>query len=223
MRRWIVGALALAACDARTVVAVSSIDGGVYRPDASCTLVEEGRSLCPTGAPYGFDNPVLDPGFSVGSSGTLTNLRVNCEKSFCGGGSLTARAVYSNDSRMGVVVFKFPQPRDLFDKILSFRVFVRQRTPVVDRDGFRTPINGQLAIIHQGRWRQVDDGPLLDGRGWNVKIGKISAENTHLELPASTRSVLVSEIQLQVYLATDVRPSGDTFIGDIFIDEFGWQ
>lgn len=223
----LLGAIAAAACSPNRIDAVGA-PGGLYdpEPDAGCDLDDLGGGgrACPSGVQFVFEARGDDAVFEVASRTTLSNRRVTCRRSYCGTGALAVTARYrwkeglpSGDpsiDRMGELRYKFAAPVDLYGKTLTFSAYV---------DNFNTPLNGQLAVISR-YFRQVDDGPLLNTRGWNQKGGEISVANERLKLPPDTTSLLVTEIIVQVYLATSVRSGNhESWTGEIYFDDIGWR
>lgn len=223
MRGWVAVALCLSACEGEPLEVVGTPTGDVYQPGGQCSLNEGGAGRCPLGRQFGFESR-NDNSFAPDSP-TLSDAKISCLRPYCGAGSLQVHAVYrwnpTSGVRIGTIEHKFPQPVDLLDKEVSFRLFIRQKLPVA-QDGFTTPMNAQLAIVHNGQWRQVFDGPLSSKTSWHTIGGVVAPENKSLKLSDGTLSVMVTELKLQVYLATAVR-GGDVWEGDLFFDEIGWE
>src|SRR3712207_5120060 len=84
-----------AACDPRSLRLVGRPDGGVYRPDAGCTMVEDSPACPAEGDPVpqlrfeSTANPGLVPDTRPGN---VSNARVSCVRSYCGTGSFAAHA-----------------------------------------------------------------------------------------------------------------------------------
>ena len=65
------------------------------------------------------------------------------------------------------------------------------------------------------------DGALQSRTRWQTRGDMISPANRNLnDLPAGATAVNVTGVTVPVYLATEVR-GGDTFEGEIYLDEIG--
>jgi hypothetical protein len=217
-----------AACDARTIAAVGG-PGGVYRADGECALQESSRD-CPIGTAadptlrpqLGFES-AGDTGFSVGSTATVSNLRVTCKRSFCGTGSLAFHAVYrwtqatANDKeRLGSITYKFDAPVDLLGRTIGFHVYT---------EGRLVPINAQVGVIYKGFWHWVAWSP-LDTRQerWHSIAGVVSPENPLTKIEAGATSVPVTGFNIDVYLSVPPANGGPSaWTGEVYIDDVGWR
>lgn len=219
--RWLLCLFALLAgvgCQPHRLVAVGAPDaagdapalpdGGVAlpAPDGGCPPRDASAQGCPSGSQLTFDDgPVT--GFST-IDPELSNLRVSCSRSFCGGGSLAFAARYTwdngGDGRLGEVVYTLPQPLDLAGKYVWARVRYEPD---------ETPMNALLAVTTGGRFRRLWDGWIHGD--WN-SIGAV------IPVPPEGGAVLVTMIRIQVYLSVPVLTGTDTWTGQIYIDEIGW-
>lgn len=212
--------LATAGCGPTAIDAVDLPDGP-YRPNAGCGVIElgAGGAVCPTGAQFTFEKQGDEQAFRLGKN--LTARQLSCERSYCGTGSLKVRATYTwpdgaprpvDGAQLGEVIHTFPRPVDLYGKRVSFQTYV---------DPFDTPFNAQLAIEVQGRgWTKIQDGPISNRQGWNLRGDIVAPENPDTGLPANTRQVMATAIFLQVYLSRPVG-SGDrrVWVGDVYFDD----
>lgn len=216
LRRWaLLGPLGALACQPNALEVVGA-PGGVYRPDAGCAVEEEGASACPGGAQLGFES--ADPLFATSTPRLVSNVRVTCRRSFCGTGALAFRASYRwregtepDGNRLGELRLVFPEPVEMHGKELSMRVTF---------DPQNTPMNALIAVIYRSVFRKVDDVPLR--RGW-TEVGDLVGPGNRFWTGGDVTTVPVTELRIQVYLATPVRSGGDTWTGDVYIDEVGWR
>jgi hypothetical protein len=215
-------------CDPTDIHAVGD-PGGVYRPGAGCVLEDleaGGARNCPGPAQLGFEQ-LADAALFEPRTANLSRRQVSCRRSWCGTGALALHADYrwregmsaeaAETDRLGEIRHSFPQPVDLYGKSLAFAVYV---------DGPLTPINAYIAVIERGgRFRMVNDGVLYTQfPRWSLRGGAIRADNPALELSEGATSLLVTDLVISVYLATPVH-TGDrqSWSGDIYIDDVGWQ
>jgi hypothetical protein len=217
-------AVALGACEAKPLQAVGT-PSGAYRSGQGCSVVDlqaGGSSRCPSGAELGFDRLGDDVPVDI-RVGNLSAKQVSCKRSFCGEGSLALHAEYAwragpeppSAQKLGEIHYTLPQTTDLYGRSLTYALYV---------DGATTPVNAYLAVIEPGgRFRMVDDLPVYTFRKWTERGGAIRVDNDKLGLAPGTTSLLVDEIVVAVYLATDVR-TGDLehWSADFYVDEIGW-
>jgi hypothetical protein len=214
--------LALAACEPQVVQAVGA-PGGAYRSGQGCSPAElqGGGLLCPSGAQLGFDRLGDDREVDV-AVGNLSGKQVTCRRTFCGTGSLVMRADYTwpagpapaSEAKLGEIRHRLPATTDLYGKTLSYALYV---------DGPTTPVNAYVAVRDSaGRFRMVSDLPVLAFRQWTKRGGSITADNPAPRLAGAT-SLLVDEIVIAVYLATEVRSGdGERWTADVYVDEIAW-
>jgi hypothetical protein len=210
----------VAACDAQSIHAVGS-PGGVYRPDQGCTLIE-GAPGCPISddaVPALRFESSINPGIAADPGpGTLSNLVVTCQRSFCGTGSLAAHAELnwtadrSYPQRAATFTYAFDQPRDLAGRTVSFAVYVEDAT---------VPMHAQIGVIFD-YWRWVAWSPVVAG-GWNHIAGVVSPANPLTQIDASVISIPVTSLQIDVYVPVDTS-AGEigAWSGNIYLDEIGW-
>jgi hypothetical protein len=214
-------ALALGAgCDPGTIEAVGG-PGGVYRPDQGCTLVE-GAPSCPAAPSAGllrFESTLDAARVNTDDRETLTDFRVTCVRSYCGTGSLVARAelVWMDDDRqypqrMGVFAYDLNPPVDLMGKTVEFSVYV---------EGPSIPMHAQVGVIYDF-WRWVAWTPV--SAGWNHVEGVVSPDNPLTEIDPSVTSIPVTSIRVEIYVPvqTSAGPDG-TWSGNVYLDEVGWR
>jgi hypothetical protein len=218
-------ALVLAGCEGEPLQVVGN-PGGAFRSGQGCNAVEleaGGRPSCPSGAQITFDQLGDDAMMAIGD-GKLSAKQVSCRRSFCGSGALVVHADYAwrlgttppSAEKLGTVRYRLPQATDLYGKTLTYALYL---------DGPDTPVNAYLAVIEKGgRFRMVDDLPVgYHFRKWSERGNVIRVDNDLLRLAPGTTSLLVDEIVIAVYLATDVR-AGDNehWSADVYLDEIKW-
>ena len=218
---------AAAGCGGDPLQAVSA-PGGAFRSGAGCSVAEldvGGPQACPSLGPLqaqlGFDD-LSDDGLFT-SSANLSDKRISCQRSWCGPGSLAVHAAYrwpasgpTEGEKLGELRYRFDQPIDLFGKAVTHALYV---------DGPDTPVNAFVAVTDRtGRFWMVQDGPVTLLGQWTQRGARVDGENVRLDLPPGTTSLLVTEIRIAVYLATDVR-IGDRehWQGEVYVDEVGWR
>jgi hypothetical protein len=215
--------LPAAACTGDPIQAVGG-PGGVFRAGAGChvpDLAVGGPEACAAEAQLGFDGP--DDGAAVTTTPNLTAKAVSCRRSYCGPGSLAFHAAYrwppagpTEGEKLGEVRHSFSQPVEMFGKTITHLLYL---------DGPTTPVNAFVAVIDRsGRFWMVQDLPVYLFRQWTQRGATVSLDNARLGLPAGTSSLLVTELRIAVYLATDVR-TGDRehWDADVYIDELAWR
>ncbi len=207
-------------CDAGSIHAVGG-PGGVYRPDQGCTLIE-GAPRCPApGEPapaLRFESPV-NPGIVPDPDrGTLSNLAVTCQRSFCGTGSMVARAQLNwtadpdYPQRAATFTYAFDTPPELAGKTVSFAVYVEDAT---------VPMHVQIGVIFD-YWRWVAWSPVVPG--WNRIAGVVSSANPLTKIDPSVTSIPVTSLQIDVYVPINtVAGDNGTWAGNIYLDDIGWQ
>jgi hypothetical protein len=213
------------ACESNEIVTVGA-PGGVFHAGAGCdveALAAGAAAGCTPAAQLGFehagDDAAIEPLMA-----NLSQRAVSCARSFCGTGSLHLFAQYhwragsepaSELDFLGELSYHLPQPTDLYGKMLSFKLYV---------DGPDTPMNAMIAVIDdKGAWHKVNDLPVYGTRKWHERSAPLTFDNPLLMPRPSGPSLVVTQLRISVYLATDVR-SGDKehWSGDLFIDEIGW-
>lgn len=207
------------ACDARSIDAVGS-PGGVYRPDQGCTL----RASSPTclaaseGAPSLRFETAVNPGVAAEADrGTASNLQVTCRRSYCGTGSLSARADLNwtadpqDPQRAAEFIYDFDTPRDLAGRTVGFAVYVEDVT---------VPMHAQIGVIFE-YWRWVAWSPV--SAGWNYIAGVVSPANPLTKIDSSVTSIPVTSLHIEVYVPVDTS-AGDngSWSGTIYLDEISW-
>jgi hypothetical protein len=217
----VVSLVALAACDAREIRAVS---GGGYRSGQGCNLaeLEAAAGRCPSPAQLGFEQPGADGAIAI-AVGNLSDKQVTCRHVFCGTGALALRAAYTwragveppSEQKLGEIHYRLPQRTELFGHKLGYALYV---------DGPTTPVNAYIAVNDQsGRFRMVDDLPVYQFKQWTKRGGSITFDNARLDLEPGTTSLVAEEIIIAVYLATDVRTGdGEHWNADLYVDEISW-
>jgi hypothetical protein len=222
-RAWLLVAL-LAGCESNEVIAVGA-PGGAFQSGAGCVvanLAAGSVESCNLPAQFGFEHTGDDQAFAVETS-NLSQRRVSCERSYCGTGSLRVTAQYrrrlgateAEGDWLGRVSYTPPAPLDLYGKMLGFKLYI---------DGPATPVNAMLAVIDErGLWHKVHDYPVYGMKKWHERGAPLSPQNEQFQVPP-TPSLIVKQIEISVYLATEVRTGdGEHWTGDVFIDEVGWR
>jgi hypothetical protein len=202
--------------------------GGAFRSGAGCNVADldvGGPQSCPAGqalrAQLGLD-AVSDEG--VLTSGTnLSDKRISCRRSWCGPGSLAVHAAYRwpasgpiEGEKLGELRYHFDPPFDLYGKTVTHALYV---------DGPITPVNAYVAATDRtGRFWMVQDGAVTLFKQWTQRGARVDGENVRLGLPPGATSLLVTDLLIAVYLATDVR-TGDRehWQGEVYVDEVGWR
>jgi hypothetical protein len=215
----------LLGCGGETLEAVGN-PGGAFRSGAGCSVADlesGGPQACPATqrAQLRFDD--LTDQVLVSLSDNLSDKHVSCRRSWCGPGSLAFQAAYrwpitgpTEGEKLGEIRHRFDPPIDLFGKTVTHALFV---------EGVFTPVNAFVAAIEgNGRFWMIQDGPVNLFGQWVQRGARVDVENARLALPAGTTSLLISEIRIAVYLATDVR-AGDRehWQGRVHVDELGWR
>lgn len=212
--------VSVGACDAQTIQAVGGASG-VYRPDQGCTLME-GAPSCPAPgepAPALRFESAVNPGVTADADrGTLSNLQTTCRRSYCGTGSLSARAdlVWTADpqypQRAAVFSYAFDTPRDLAGKTVSFAIYVEEKT---------VPMHAQIGVVFE-YWRWVAWAPVT--AGWNHIAGVVSPANPLTKIDASITSIPVTSLEIEVYVPIETVAGDDgAWSGTIYLDDIGWQ
>jgi hypothetical protein len=216
----------LVACEPTDIPAVGN-PGGPFRTGAGCGITDleaGGPQNCPSHAQLGFEALADDAAFEVRTA-NLSRRQVSCRRSFCGTGSLSLHAEYRwrqgtvreapENSHLGEIRYRFPEPVELYNKTITFNLFV---------DGAVTPVNAYLAVIERGgRFRMIDDRELFQFGRWTQRGGAVRPENMDLALPAGTTSLVATELLISVYLATDVRAGDrDHWNAEIYVDDVSW-
>jgi hypothetical protein len=220
------GLVGLAACGPTRIEAVGA-PGDSFRSGAGC-VVEELQAAGPIGcmapAQLGFEQ-VAEGALVEIDEGPLSAKSVSCRRTYCGAGALVLHADYRwrpgttmppPAERLGQVRHRLPAPIDLYGKSLTYALYL---------DGPTTPVNAYVAVIDtKGIFHMVDDSPVLLFRRWTQRGGAIEAANLDLNLPEGTTSLMVQEILIAVYLATDVRTGDrDHWSADFYLDQIGWN
>jgi hypothetical protein len=213
---------AAAACGPDTLTAVGT-PGGVYQPGQGCTLVEASND-CPP-APGAGPAPQLrfesaaTAAITNSTPSTLSDLRVTCQRSYCGTGALQAHADFqwddsipSDPRRMATFVHTFDPPLELYGHTVTFAVSV---------EGPPVPMHAQIGIVSD-YWHWVAWSPLP--AGWTRVIGVVSPDNPLTKLDPAATSVMVHALQVDVYVpvSTPAGPTG-SWSGTIYLDEEGWS
>jgi hypothetical protein len=217
--------LGAAACDATRLEAVGAPPDS-FRPGAGCMVADlqaAGTMPCLAPAQIGFEQ--LSEGALLEiDQGPLSAKSVSCRRTYCGAGSLVLHADYRwrpgtaapAAEKLGQLRHRLPAPADLYGKSLTYALYL---------DGPVTPVNAYVAVIDSaGIFHMVDDGPVLLFRQWTQRGGTIQAANPRLNLPEGVTSLVVREILIAVYLATDVR-TGDRehWSAEFYLDQIGWN
>jgi hypothetical protein len=226
-RRWaLFSGLALAAaCDATHLQAVGSPGGG-YRSGAGCPVDElqaGGALACQAPAQLGFEQ-VGDDALLEIQEGNIGGKQLSCRRTWCGGGALSVHADFrwkagtssSMGEKLGQLRYRLATPLDIYDKTLTYALYL---------DGPDTPVNAFIAAVDtNGLFHMIDDGPVPIFRRWTQRGAAIRPGNVRLNLPEGTTSLVVNELVIAVYLATDVR-SGDHehWSADLYLDQLGWN
>ena len=232
LRRFLISITACtAACGPGSLTAVES-PGGVYQPNHGCTLVEAtGDCPSPSAAPFGnmstngivpqlrFESET-NTGMASSTPGTLSNVQVTCQRSFCGTGALGAHADFrwddsiTNDPRrMSTFVHTFDPPIDLIGHTVAFAVSV---------EGPPVPMHAQVGVVSD-YWHWVAWSGVPVTGGWTRIAGVVGPENPLSKLDPAATSVLVHAINIDVYVP--VAPASGTtgtWSGSIYLDEAGW-
>jgi hypothetical protein len=243
----LVGACSAASCGPKSVTAVGN-PGGVYQPNHGCTLVEASGD-CPApsvalsvamtdgaAAADAASGPtsgnVVGPQLRFESStgtgmmnqtpGTLSNLQVTCQRSFCGTGALAAHADFrwddsiANDPRRsGTFVHTFDPPIDLQGHTVSFAVSV-------EGEGPKVPMHAQVGVVSDF-WHWVAWSPVPATGGWTRIAGVVGPENPLTKLDPQATAVLVRAINIEVYVpVAGASGTTGTWSGAIYLDEAGW-
>jgi hypothetical protein len=232
MRVWPPVVLVLAswcsgACTGDPLQAVDS-PGGAFRSGAGCSVPDldvGGAHACPasagTRAQLRFDDPTDATAVAAGAN--LTDKRVTCRRSWCGPGSLAFHAAYRwptsgpiEGEKLGELRYRFDQPTDVYGKTITHALYV---------DGPITPVNAFVAVIDpSSRFWMVQDLPVNLFGQWIQRGARVDEDNARLALPPGTTSLVVSEIRIAVYLATDVRTGDrDHWAADVYVDELAWR
>jgi len=221
----ILAVFGLAACDATRLEAVGP-PGDSFHPGAGCAVEDlqaAGVTGCLAPAQLGFEQPA-DGSLLEIDEGPLSAKTVSCRRTYCGAGALVLHADYRwrpgtapvSGERLGQVRHRLPVPTDLYGKSLTYALYL---------DGPNTPVNAYVAVIDDtGRFHMVQDEPVLLFRRWTQRGGTIEVGNAKLNLPEGTASLVVRDILISVYLATDVR-AGDHehWSADFYLDQIGWN
>jgi len=219
------GALCLASCEPTSIEAVGK-PGDSFRPGAGCVVEDlqaAGTAGCMASAQLGFDQ-LADGALMDIDEGPLSGKAVSCRRTYCGAGSLVLHADYRwpagamapAGERLGQVRHRLPVPIDLFGKSLTYALYL---------DGPVTPVNAFVAVIDTGgMFHMVHDGPVLLFRRWTQRGATLDRANLQLNLPEGATSLMVREILVAVYLATEVR-TGDLsrWSADFYLDQIGWN
>jgi hypothetical protein len=215
-----------AACDATRLEAVGSPSGDSFRPGAGCAVADlqaAGPTTCMAPAQLGFEQ-LADGALLEIDEGALSAKAVSCRRTYCGGGALVLHADYRwrpgttppASEKLGQLRHRLPAPTNLYGKSLTYALYL---------DGANTPVNAYVAVIDdKGLFHMVDDGPVLLFQRWTQRGGTIQVGNPRLNLPEGTTTLMVRDILISVYLATEVR-AGDRehWAADFYLDQIGWN
>jgi hypothetical protein len=212
-------------CESNEIVTVGA-PGGVFQSGGACNveaLAAGAAAGCTPVAQLGFEHAGDDAAFEP-LMANLTKRGISCARSYCGTGSLQLSAQYhwragaepaTELEYLGEISYRLPKPTDLYGKMLSFNLYI---------DGPDTPINAMIAVVDdRGFWHKVHDLPVYGTRRWHERSAPLSFDNPMFSNRPSAPSLVVTQLRISVYLATDVR-TGDNehWSGDLFIDEVGW-
>jgi hypothetical protein len=221
----LLGLASPASCDAAHIQAVGS-PGGAFRSGAGCSpddLQAAGPVACMFPAQLGFEQLADDALLEV-TTGNLKGKQVSCRRSYCGAGALVLHADYRwrvgvppvSNEKLGELRHRLATPTDVYGKTMTCALYV---------DGPDTPVNAYIAVIDTtGRFHMVHDEPVLIFRRWTQRGAAVLASNLELNLPPGATSLVVKEILIAVYLATDVRTGdNDHWSADFYLDQIAWN